>query len=183
MAMRETMGKRKRWTPEAITQVRVLWDAGLTLRAIGERLGISRGAVSGVVDRHGFTRRDEPEMIRAWKARGKVKLEKRVERSEKRERKPDLHLASRFSPLTPIEGRGITLMDLRPAHCRWPVGEASGALQRFCGHEVVGGSVYCAGHSAKAFVATRGVMRRPQFQLRKHVLAKAGIVHRDRLNR
>jgi hypothetical protein len=155
MAMRETMARRRRWTPEAIAEVRVLWDQGLTLRVIGERLGISRGTVSGVADRHGFTRRVEPEMIRAWKARGKVNAPAR--------------LARRVHPegLRALEGLGITLMELRPVHCRWPVGEAHGAAQRFCGAEAAGGSVYCAGHGARAFVATRGVMARPRFQLAK----------------
>jgi hypothetical protein len=175
MAMRETMARRRQWTPERIAEVRLLWDAGLTLTAIGERLGISRGAVSGVVDRHGFTRRAEPERIREWKARGRVRVQKSEDQRIRRPRpspRPSLsdHLIS--DHLIP----GVTLMELRPQHCRWPVGEASGALQRFCGQEVVGGSVYCAGHSARAFVATRGVMRRPQFQLRE-------LVHRDRLNR
>jgi GcrA cell cycle regulator len=165
MTMRETMAKRRQWTPERIAEVRELWDAGLTLTAIGERLGISRGAVSGVVDRHGFTRRDEPERIREWKARGKVRLppRPRVRRRVQQEIPPT---GQRIG--WQETGSGITLMQLKPMHCRWPVGEASGALQRFCGHEVVGGSVYCAGHGARAFVpgrVTRG-MSRPAFQLR-----------------
>jgi hypothetical protein len=149
MAMRETMARRKQWTPERIAEVRSLWDAGLTLRVIGERLSLSRGTVSGVVDRHGFPGRPEPERIREWKARDRRRKQREIPTGWQE------------------TGRGITLMELRPAHCRWPVGEAHGALQRFCGVEAAGGSVYCAGHGARAFVASRGVTARPRFELPK----------------
>jgi hypothetical protein len=43
----------------------------------------------------------------------------------------------------------ITLMDLRPHHCRWPLGEPSDML--YCGAGRLEPHPYCAGHAAIAY--------------------------------
>ncbi len=43
------------------------------------------------------------------------------------------------------------LLGLNAHPCRWPVGDATGEHQQFCGREPVEGSPYCAGHAARAY--------------------------------
>lgn len=44
--------------------------------------------------------------------------------------------------------RVLSVIDLEPHHCRWPVGEP---LQGFCGCNKVPGTSYCEHHAARAF--------------------------------
>lgn len=46
---------------------------------------------------------------------------------------------------------GIGLMELTTHTCRWPVGDATGEHQQFCGCEPAVGSPYCPAHSVRAF--------------------------------
>ncbi len=41
----------------------------------------------------------------------------------------------------------VSLLDLTSRHCRWPVGEATGADQLYCG-QAVDGTRYCSKHTA-----------------------------------
>jgi hypothetical protein len=47
----------------------------------------------------------------------------------------------------------IALLDLTSKTCAWPVGEASGAAQLFCGC-AVSRRGFCVDHAARAFVKT-----------------------------
>ncbi len=39
------------WTDERVAELRALWDEGLSVSQIGKRLGITKNAVTGKVDR------------------------------------------------------------------------------------------------------------------------------------
>ena len=47
--------------------------------------------------------------------------------------------------------RGLTLMQLRPTSCRWPMGDPASETFLFCGDPKDGASVYCACHRARAY--------------------------------
>jgi len=48
------------WTDEAISKLHTLWDAGLTTREIGLRMGISKSAVAGAARRYDCAVRGNP---------------------------------------------------------------------------------------------------------------------------
>ncbi len=50
--------------------------------------------------------------------------------------------------------RGLTLMQLRPTSCRWPMGDPMSESFLYCGDPKDGASVYCACHRARAFTPT-----------------------------
>ena len=47
--------------------------------------------------------------------------------------------------------KGLTLMQLRPTSCRWPMGDPMSESFLFCGDPKDGASVYCACHRARAY--------------------------------
>ncbi len=47
--------------------------------------------------------------------------------------------------------RGLTLMQLRPTSCRWPMGDPMSESFLYCGDPKDGASVYCACHRARAY--------------------------------
>jgi len=49
----------------------------------------------------------------------------------------------------------IALVDLTSHTCNWPVGDAGGAQQMFCGLPV-SRNRFCVGHAARAYVKTNG---------------------------
>lgn len=49
---------------------------------------------------------------------------------------------------------GVTLMDLTPRTCRWPVGDPRHDDFRFCGDYAEPGKVYCCQHHALAYYRT-----------------------------
>lgn len=57
-----------------------------------------------------------------------------------------------WQPL-PNSSAPIALVDITSRTCAWPVGEASGAAQLFCGC-VVTRRGFCVDHAARAFVKT-----------------------------
>jgi GcrA cell cycle regulator len=49
-----------------------------------------------------------------------------------------------------IDG-AVRLFDLQFSSCRWPVGEATGYAQLFCGCQKLDPHPYCAGHACRAY--------------------------------
>lgn len=47
-----------------LDQVRLLWDEGLSQRAIARRLRVTPGMIAGIASRHGFPKRPIPENFR-----------------------------------------------------------------------------------------------------------------------
>lgn len=56
------------------------------------------------------------------------------------------------APVAGKGGTGLSIFELTAKTCRWPVGEATGLEQRFCGHLPEASGVYCPHHAG---IATR----------------------------
>lgn len=148
------------WTPERSELVRKYWSEGLSASQICARIGnTTRNAVIGRVRRMGLD-------FRVTKVQAK------------RQRPPQPPRLARCKPehQRPIEFRGppkdpapmplpaaddiarVSLIDLEPHHCRFPVGEPT---QGFCGCPKVPGVSYCEGHMARAYRVSPVVSRAP----------------------
>lgn len=64
--------------------------------------------------------------------------------------------------LEPGTDSAVTLTELGPHHCRWPVGEATAENQKFCGHRREDGKPYCEHHRALAYESPSSRQRRSQ---------------------
>ena len=137
-------------------QVRQGWIDGLSAGAIARPLPITRSAVIGVIKRA----RDRGE---AW-ARLRPEPVKIVRKRPKRAHKPAPAppIAAAPTPRAPAKAErpakrivdmkatvpdtlNVALVDLGPNQCK-AVTDPTRWAQRFCGHPIKEGSVYCEGH-------------------------------------
>ena len=171
------------WTKEAIDRLRALWDEGHSAAEIGRRMGISKNAVTGKVDRlkkeRPGTFKERPSPIRRDAAP--------VLKPERAKYHPEGPLKMRKEPadgvghageapavaLTVVgrdtlgqlgKGLGLTVPAVGPEPqprrvsqtCCWPIGDPRKPGFRFCQAEIENPrKPYCAEHSAVAFVKPR----------------------------
>lgn len=124
------------WDDEKVSRLIEMDAKGLSASKIAEEIGCpTRAAVIGKIRRLG---------LRAI----------RGDRGNKTRAKFGNHHAKaartklfRAPPPAPSVG-GLTIMDLKSHHCRWPTGEKP---WRFCGAQRWGGSSYCCNHTRMAW--------------------------------
>ena len=51
----------------------------------------------------------------------------------------------------PSSTKGVVLAELRPHHCRWPIGKPLDKNFHFCGETIFGNLSYCVYHAKKAY--------------------------------
>ncbi len=120
------MGKRV-WTDETREQVRTLFTHdGLSYGQISQRLGMSRDAIAGLVNRMKLTGQGKNA------AHGGHKNRRPLEAA-------------------PLKAAKQSLIDLGRACCAWPIGDPKDADFRFCGTPIDDRSPYCIEHREKAY--------------------------------
>ena len=156
------------WTDERIEELRKLWADGLSASQIANTLGgVSRNAVIGKIHRLGLSGRVKAARAPTRRATAtpppapapRVKpapqprvmavgstVVKVVER-EQYQPAPEPVVSAAIVSLH----EGITLTDLKPCSCRWPVGDPSTDDFRYCGAQTSPGDTYCAAHAEVAF--------------------------------
>jgi len=152
------------WTDERVELLKKLWADGLSASQIAAELGgITRNAVIGKVHRLGLSGRAKspstsaprPRKPRApshpasmFRTHGATALKPMsmpdfdIEPLIEREVRPLLE---------PVSSERVTIMELREAMCRWPIGDPSNAEFRFCGSRVNSSSSYCGYHAQLAY--------------------------------
>jgi len=152
------------WTEERVELLRKLWNDGLSASQVAAELGagITRNAVIGKIHRLGLAERAKT----ASAPRPRVAKPPR-QQPQMRSQGPVVHgnVALAFAPramvapaprieeevVVPLSER-VTLMELREAMCRWPMGDPTNADFRFCGAKSPGGSgPYCGYHARVAY--------------------------------
>lgn len=129
------------WTDERITLLKKLWVEGKTAAEIAKELGgVTRNAVIGKAHRLKLSNRVSPIQQNkkpVVKQAPVVSTEKKIQRIIEQD-----------------TGReGISLFDLAPRGCRWPLGDPREEKFGFCGSESVPGLPYCPDHSKVAYQA------------------------------
>jgi GcrA cell cycle regulator len=113
------------WDAEAIERLTRLWvEDGLSMKDIGERLGLSRQAISGKLRRLDLVGRQGVGFDSRGQPRAKVTL-------------PSGRLQS--SALMPEAGQ-----------CHWPLGDPGTPGFRFCCAAAAAGATYCPDHDLLA---------------------------------
>ncbi|WP_084293140.1 GcrA family cell cycle regulator [Bradyrhizobium sp. WSM3983] len=163
------------WTEERVDRLKVLWAAGLSASQIATELGgVSRNAVIGKVHRLGLSGRAttaaKPRPARAPKSRllrspvGSIRHRGFLALAS-----PDFQLEASeeyleaSAEVVPM-ARYLTLEQLEPSSCRWPIGDPASPDFRFCGAPAVPGQSYCASCARKAYQAH---VRRSSMQRRR----------------
>ncbi|MCX7898489.1 MAG: GcrA family cell cycle regulator [Methylocystis sp.] len=191
------------WSDKALDMAFRLWKAGHSAREVAAALSaefdanVSRSAVLGRIHRAGV--KDGGSVARKREARTQEGLAQeerssgpcivpapaqgvgKPARSERR----DIVVAIKSPPPEPYEPEAIaippsarvTIMDLRPGACKWPVARVDDEWL-FCGDSSTPGKAYCQHHAA---VACAGKTRRivsEETRLKKRLAAlRAGVHH------
>jgi hypothetical protein len=140
------------WPPEHLEFLLEHWDHR-PASWIAKKLGISRSAVCGKIQRLGLVGKQEHQWSEA-KFRPAA-IEKRVrDRTMEIEKARQERLAMRAaaSEQPPPEFLCIEFMDLKPRHCRWP---SEAYPTTYCGQRRTDCSSYCEHHEARAFTTQR----------------------------
>ena len=145
------------WSEERRARLTELRGRGWSAREIAEALGgVTRNAVIGMAARLGLSRPTKASLSRRRKAEAAAPAE--------------IMGKALYVPAAtePVRGQAVTLLQLKPRHCRWPLwadkpapAEAGGAGERlFCGARAEPGGPYCAGHARMAAGAPNHTARR-----------------------
>lgn len=154
--------------PEAVDRMVALADTGLAAGQIAGAMSkeygvhLSRSAVLGKIHRH--------HLEGHLHHRPAEKRDNRANPPQRAKRKPKPHLPALthasvgrlqrkheeplLEPLPDPETVTSTscgLLALTSETCRWPVGEATGHQQAFCGAPPLDGSPYCPGHTRMSY--------------------------------
>lgn len=132
---------RVSWTAERVARLRELSARGLSARQIGIELGVSRNAVISKANRIGLGPR------RCVKSGPKPKHPPGPKKRTSGLPKPVQTI------LTTPATEPIRFMDLKPHHCRWPLGDE---LIMFCGVPKLETGSYCAYHTRLSCRSTEG---------------------------
>lgn len=158
------------WTEERVELLRKLWLDGLSASQIAGELahGITRNAVIGKVHRLGLSGRAKSPAtsVGATAAAVRPKASPAPRAAAPRPIAPmvigatALAMKPRPTPMThaapqavvvPISER-VTIMELREAMCRWPLGDPTNSEFRFCGARTAeAGAPYCGTHAQLAY--------------------------------
>lgn len=158
------------WTDERVELLKKLWADGLSASQIaGEIGGVTRNAVIGKVHRLGLsgrakapssaTRATRPAAPRKTGNGGNISHQRPQPRgSAATAPRPILFALPAREPeplvsedvLVPFSER-VTIMELKDAMCRWPMGDPTTAEFRFCGARCGSGATYCTYHARIAY--------------------------------
>jgi GcrA cell cycle regulator len=130
-----------------IAKLKSLMDKGLSTSEIGKRLGFTKNAVVGKINRLGLNAKPKPPAAKQAKPAAKSAPKKAA---------PSPAAAPKNSAESKIKaGRIIqhsaALMALRPDQCRWPTGNPDADDFSFCGEKCFAGKPYCFEHCKVAY--------------------------------
>lgn len=127
------------WTDDRVEILKKLWGEGKTAAEIAKELGgVTRNAVIGKAHRLKLSNRVSPIQQNKKPVAAKPAVEKKpkkkiISEDENRER--------------------VSLIDLGPRQCRWPIGDPQEENFGFCGDHLMPGLPYCAEHAKVAYQA------------------------------
>lgn len=112
-----------------------MWDKGNTAKTIGKVMGKSRNAIIGKAHRIGLTRsaNDDP-----------VGAQTKIDR-------PIIWKGSYKPREVKALGVPVSIIDLRPNQCRFPIGDPKEPDFHFCGAERLSAKPYCYEHHSIAY--------------------------------
>jgi GcrA cell cycle regulator len=150
----------KGWDTAALRRLKALTGKGLSTAEIGRRLGMSKNAIVGKLNRLGWNSKagvDEKTLMKQADAAKKVAAAKKpaAAPAKKTVAKPAAKSASKNLAMHQrIIQHSLGMAGLRPDQCRWPIGDPDSENFHFCGCQVFVGKPYCYEHCLQAYQFT-----------------------------
>ena len=153
------MSKNVFWNESRTAMLRKLYADGLSGVLIAERLGTTKGAVSGKKKRLGLVGDKQPKIRHPRRNQNSNRQNnintEAVQKARAVKLKPELRAAdpgiAAHEPEAPIECKRISILELNSCTCRFPIGVPGAADFCYCGLVPKAGSVYCQEHNRIAF--------------------------------
>ena len=136
-----TRRARAEWPTQRLIALAGAFDAGLSHELIAQALGLSKGAVSGKLDRLAAL---DPAR---W-TRSATIIALKPDRSASAAKAEERRAQSAMARAIEESVVGVIMLDLEPHQCRWPMAFAD--EWTFCGCRKIDGSSYCSEHDARA---------------------------------
>jgi GcrA cell cycle regulator len=165
------MATTNSWSPSTITKLKSLLERGLSTSEIGKKLGFTKNAVVGKINRLGLnnTTKKAPEKKPAKTLKAPAKVQKPAKqvkapvKAQKpaRDKKVESHVRAESKKKTEKSIQNfVALMELRQDQCRWPIGSPDSDDFRFCGEKCFSGKPYCFEHCKVAYQFTPPAKKR-----------------------
>ena len=122
----------EQWTSERDSRLTTLWLSGLSGAKIAGMMGdgFTRNSVIGRVHRMKLPKR-EPRKVAGERKRRKKKILQQ----------PTVEIERRPTVIPPVNYVCVSIDELKPHHCRFPLGDFP---VMYCGQQKIEGSSYCA---------------------------------------
>lgn len=149
------------WSEDRVELLTKLWNEGKTAAQIAETLGgVTRNAVIGKAHRLKLSGRASP--IKTSK-----KVKKQAVASSSSSKSGTAPQTRRLKPVSEFvdkapSGDGMSLLELKERHCRWPLGDPQEESFKFCGCNSLPGIPYCPEHAAIAYQGSKKKISLPK---------------------
>ncbi len=162
------------WNDERVELLKKLWTDGLSASQIAARLGgVTRNAVIGKVHRLGLSGRATTSRMKPMRAHKRSVPVARTHSvtyavhgnvAYKPEYQTDEEFEIHVAPATVTEliiplAERATILTLKEAMCRWPIGDPGDEQFHFCGRKSLSGMPYCEHHARVAYQPAHGRSR------------------------
>lgn len=167
----------KGWDSATLRKLKALTGKGLSTAEIGKRLGMSKNAVVGKLNRLGWNAKSgaTPDKVAPAKKAPKTPTKPTKTATTPRAKKtttgatakPKLTPRSKSTETTVsatsrktlamhqrIIQHSLEMANLKPNQCRWPIGDPDSEHFHFCGAPVFVGKPYCYEHCKQAYQFT-----------------------------
>lgn len=148
------------WTAERVAIIRKLWADGQSARDIACHLGgVTRCAVLGKIHRLGLSRAPAPRIASRRKfkptsctvAKRFASTRTGMLLAKKIADEPVFRAPASIRAEASTTAKRVTIEDLEPCHCRYPLWETDGDPRHYCGATKLGSLPYCESHSRLCF--------------------------------
>jgi GcrA cell cycle regulator len=163
------------WTNENVEILKRLVEDGLSSGQISRRIGnqFSRNAIIGKCHRVGFQLRGKPvATVRNPKAPKPkaIKMAPVLARKRVDSALPGTGFRAADQIIVAPEMRQLTIVELRPTTCRWPLGDPRTPDFRYCGAggaSMTGGHPYCPYHHSLSYETRQQRAARAQMAIQR----------------
>ncbi|MDR2769940.1 MAG: GcrA family cell cycle regulator [Rickettsiales bacterium] len=131
------MATANSWTAAMVSQLKTLFNKGLSTAAIGKKLGVTKNAVVGKINRMGLNAAEKSAAPRK-KAAPAPKIQAMAKKAAKSKSACKIH-------------HNAAMMALEQDQCRWPMGDPDSDQFHFCGAKCFSGKPYCFEHCKIAY--------------------------------
>ena len=155
------------WNQGTLKRLKAMADRGLSTSEIGKKLGMTKNAIVGKLNRMGWNSKSISTGFRKIAPARKATPVKKPAPATKKpiSKTPIKKIAPRAAPYVKTRGaskkslaahqriiqHSLDLANLRPDQCRWPIGDPDSEKFHFCGKQAFVGKPYCYEHCLMAY--------------------------------